>query len=122
MNQFEKENIKHPQFIEGDLAFYNGIELSDNPYAVDTEFFSEWESGWKAASQTRKIFEEKNKTTKASSQFGSKLSDIVYEVMGGVGSLLLGLLGLSLVAGILYALYWFGKAILGFVKYYSQFA
>lgn len=30
--------------------------------------------------------------------------------------------GLLIAAGILYVLYWIGKALLGFVKYYSQFA
>lgn len=30
-------------------------------------------------------------------------------------------LGLLIVACIFYALYWIGKALLGFIKYYSQF-
>ncbi len=30
--------------------------------------------------------------------------------------------GLLIAAGILYALYWIGKAIIGFIKHYSQFA
>lgn len=29
---------------------------------------------------------------------------------------------LLIAAGIIYALYWLGKALLGFIKYYSKFA
>jgi hypothetical protein len=50
--------IEHPNFVEGKSAFYNGLELSDNPYGIDTEFFSEWASGWEEAFQSRKRVNE----------------------------------------------------------------
>ncbi len=58
MNKFKKKNIEHPKFVEGKSAFYNGLELSDNPYGIDTEFFSEWASGWEEAFQARKRVSE----------------------------------------------------------------
>lgn len=49
-------------FAEGKSAFYNGLELSDNPYGIDTEFFSVWASGWEEALQTRKrVLDAQNK-------------------------------------------------------------
>jgi hypothetical protein len=53
-NPFKKKNIEHPKFAEGKLAFYNGLELSDNPYGIGTDFFSIWASGWKKALQDRR--------------------------------------------------------------------
>lgn len=57
VNKFKK-NIEHPNFAEGKSAFYNGLELSDNPYGMDTDFFSKWASGWEEAFQARRrVFE-----------------------------------------------------------------
>jgi len=57
-NPFKKKNIEHPKCTEGKSAFYNGLELSDNPYGMDTEFFSIWVSGWKEALQARRRISE----------------------------------------------------------------
>lgn len=59
-------------------------------------------------------------------RFWNKIDDCIYEVMGiieeGFKLIVKVLFGLLIAAGILYALYWLGKALLGFIKYYSQFA
>jgi hypothetical protein len=65
--------------------------------------------------------------------FWNNMGNWVYEItepidraFKSVGSLLFGvilvLFILSIAGGFLYVLYWIGKAILGFIKYYSQFA
>lgn len=57
-NPFKKKLEEHPKFAEGKAAFYNGLDLSNNPYGTDTEFFSKWASGWTEALQARKrVFE-----------------------------------------------------------------
>ena len=58
VNPFKKKNIEHPKFAEGKSAFYNGLELSDNPYGMDTDFYSKWASGWKEAFQARRRISE----------------------------------------------------------------
>ncbi len=62
LDKFKKKKIEHPNFVEGKSAFFNGLELSDNPYTSDTEFFSKWASGWEEAFQARKrVFEVQSK-------------------------------------------------------------
>ncbi|MFA4829262.1 MAG: hypothetical protein WC855_05045 [Thermodesulfovibrionales bacterium] len=140
-NALKKENGEHPKFTEGKLAFYNGRKPSDNPYGMDTDFFSKWKSGWEVAFQARRIFEEKSKTTKVLSHSQATDSRIKMvqdgEIKQGIDSnfwkvtefieeafktIVKVLFGLLIGAGILYALYWVGKAIIGFIKHYSQFA
>ena len=68
VNKFKKKNLEHPRFAEGKSAFYNGLELSENPYGTETEFFSEWASGWHEACQTRKrVFEGQSKSIRSDS-------------------------------------------------------
>ena len=65
--------------------------------------------------------------------FWSNIGDWVYEITDPidrafkfVGRILFRVIRvlfiLSIVAGFIYVLYWIIKAILGFIKYYSQFA
>jgi len=57
-NPFKKKNREHPKFTEGKSAFYNGLKLSDNPYGMDTDYFSKWASGWEEAFHARRIIFE----------------------------------------------------------------
>jgi hypothetical protein len=50
------------------------------------------------------------------------ISDLTKFVVSGIARLMALSFILLIALGILYALYWVGKAILGFIKYYSQFA
>jgi len=58
--------------------------------------------------------------------FWNKAADWIYGVTEYIETALKVIVkiafGLLIAAGILYALYWVGKALLGFIKYYSQFA
>jgi len=58
--------------------------------------------------------------------FFDNIGDWFYDIMGyietGFKIIAKVFFGLLIAAGILYALYWIGKALLGFIKHYSQFA
>ena len=85
------------QFREGELAFSNGLELSDNPYKMDTEFFTKWESGWKAASQARETFLEKR-----NNQRRERLKSLFWEAVYPVGRIITG--GITFIACWIYAI------------------
>ena len=57
---------------------------------------------------------------------GNKIADWIYDVTGyieeGFKIVVRVAFGLLIAAAILFALYWVGKAVFGFIKYYSQFA
>ena len=59
-------------------------------------------------------------------KFLHEVVDWIYDVTGhieeGFKIIIRVVFGLSIVAAILFLLYWVGKAILGFIKYYSHFA
>ena len=78
LNPFKKKISKHPKFIQGELAFSNGSELSANPYQYNTEDFREWKCGWKAAFQSRKRLEEQINSKKSKSDSESTDSDTEY--------------------------------------------
>lgn len=77
-NPFKKKKIiEHPIFSEGSLAFSNGIELSENPYEKDTDYYFKWIEGWEKASKSRQALEESNKSisTHSSHQFSNSNSN-----------------------------------------------
>jgi len=39
----------HNAFDEGYDAYWDGLDVSVNPYEVDTDGHRSWEAGWKAA-------------------------------------------------------------------------
>jgi hypothetical protein len=41
--------IDNDAFDEGYDAYWDGVEVSDNPYEEDTDGHRSWEEGWRAA-------------------------------------------------------------------------
>jgi ribosome modulation factor len=39
----------HDAFEEGYNAYWEGVDVSDNPYEEDTDGHRSWEKGWRAA-------------------------------------------------------------------------
>ena len=55
----QKPTPKNPIFHEGELAFYNGVELENNPYSpCDGQHYPLWDSGWKSAAERYRTFKE----------------------------------------------------------------
>lgn len=51
---------RSPAYHEGELAFLNSIERSDNPYLnADKDLSTAWEKGWEEACKDRKTIEAK---------------------------------------------------------------
>lgn len=38
--------MEEQAYVEGEIAYRNGLELNQNPYGKNTTFFSDWEKGW----------------------------------------------------------------------------
>jgi hypothetical protein len=49
---FERDPMTNNEtFDEGYDAYWEGVDVSDNPYAEDTDGHRWWEEGWRAARQ-----------------------------------------------------------------------
>jgi len=60
-NPLKNREPTNPAYHEGKNAYYNGLELTDNPYKeADKELALLWDSGWNKAFKARQKFEKNN--------------------------------------------------------------
>jgi hypothetical protein len=138
---FKKSTSENPAFQEGKLAFSNGIKLSENPYtSSNKELALAWETGWKKVFELRKTFVNKSIKQNAHpflKRDGASISDFIFRVTSPVeaffealgtslASILTGIILLlfyiAIAVGILGGLWVIIKGVIGFLKYYGQFA